>query len=61
MDGTSASLERIKALWQQLERATPGSPEYDAIAKQISHRIRRVQRTHRGGEEESARKTRGLS
>jgi O6-methylguanine-DNA--protein-cysteine methyltransferase len=35
MDGTSASLERIKALWQQLERATPGSPEYDAIAKQI--------------------------
>jgi hypothetical protein len=35
MDRTSASLERIKALWQQLERATPGSPEYDAIAKQI--------------------------
>jgi hypothetical protein len=35
MDRISACLERIKALWKQLERATPGSPEYDAIAKQI--------------------------
>lgn len=35
MDRIYASLERIKALWQQLERTTPGSPEYDAIAKHI--------------------------
>ena len=35
MDRISASLERIKALWQQLERAKPGSPEYQKITKQI--------------------------
>ena len=35
MDRIYASLERIKALWQQLERAKPGSPEYGTIAKQI--------------------------
>ena len=35
MDRIYASLERIKALWQQLERTKPGSPEYKAIAKQI--------------------------
>jgi hypothetical protein len=35
MDRIDASLERIKALWQHLEHATPGSLEYDAIAKHI--------------------------
>ena len=35
MDRVFASLERIKALWQQLERAKAGSPEYKEIAKQI--------------------------
>ena len=35
MDRVYASLERIKALWQQLERAKAGSPEYKKIAKQI--------------------------
>ena len=35
MDRISASLERIKALWRQLEHAKQGSPEYEALAKQI--------------------------
>jgi hypothetical protein len=35
MDRGYASLERIKALWQQLERAKADSPEYKKIAKQI--------------------------
>ena len=35
MDRVFASLERIKALWQQLERAKADSPEYKKIAKQI--------------------------
>lgn len=35
MDRVYASLERIKALWEQLERAKAGSPEYEEIAKQI--------------------------
>ena len=35
MDRVFASLERIKALWQQLERAKADSPEYKKVAKQI--------------------------
>jgi hypothetical protein len=35
MDRIHASLERIQALWQQLERAKPTTPGYKAIAKQI--------------------------
>ena len=39
MDRVFASLERIKALWQQLERAKAGSPEYDALVKQIRDEV----------------------
>ena len=35
MDRVFARLERIKALWQQLERAKAGSRKYKEIAKQI--------------------------
>ena len=35
MDRIQASLERLQALWHQLARAKPDSPEYNAIAKQI--------------------------
>jgi hypothetical protein len=35
MDRVYASLERMKALWLELERAKPNTPEYDALMKQI--------------------------
>ena len=35
MDRVYASLERLRELWKQLERAKPGSPEYQKITKQI--------------------------
>ena len=35
MDRVYASLERLKALWLELERAKSKTPEYDALMKQI--------------------------
>ena len=35
MDRVYASLERMKALWLELERAKAKTPAYDALMKQI--------------------------
>ena len=35
MDRVFASLERLKALWLELEKAKPKTPKYEALVKQI--------------------------
>lgn len=35
MDRIFASLERVKALWLELEKVKPKTPEYEALTKQI--------------------------
>jgi hypothetical protein len=34
-DPVAAKLERIQALWHDLQRETPDGPQYEALAKQI--------------------------
>ena len=35
MERVFASMERLKALWLELEQAKPKSPKYEALTKQI--------------------------
>ena len=35
MDRVFASMERLEALWRQLEREKPKTPNYEALMKQI--------------------------
>ena len=35
MDRVFASMERLNALWRQLQREKPKTPKYEALMKQI--------------------------
>jgi hypothetical protein len=35
MERIFASIDRLKALWLELERAKPNPPQYEALMKQI--------------------------